>query len=77
MRPFQGQVHNIATPGCSRVMKNLVYEHKILEMSFRIKSLHATSRRVLCISIYCDISMRERLLDGRSYFYFIILEVMR
>lgn len=51
---------------CSQVGKNMVSKHKILGMDFRIKVSHATSIRVLFITMSSDTSMRKRIWDGIS-----------
>jgi len=62
IRPLRGRVRLVTTWGCSRVVTNMVSEHKILEMFFfRIDVSHATSSRVLFIGVSRDTSMSERL----------------
>ena len=61
IRPLRGRVRLVTTWGCSRVVTNMVSEHKILGMVFRIKVSQATSSRVLFIGVSRDTSMSERL----------------
>ena len=62
IRPLRGRIRHVTTRGYSRVVTNMVSEHKILEMFFfRIDVSHATSSRVLFIGVSRDTSMSERL----------------
>ena len=61
IRPLRGRVRLVTTWGCSRVVTNMVSEHKILEMDLRIQVSQATTSRVLFIGVSCDTSMSESL----------------